>query len=251
MTYQVPLYPDTCHEVHLGSFTVPKGAAAGMDHVEAGNCHPDISTNNEVELYVGIECTNNLTRWLLSPQKYAVDLNRTSRYHRITEEAWQAAKPLLRSTDGFFPRTDEPGVRYRGPVLERSGPSWSGKGFNAPLPTFLNNSKNRIAVNSWDGINDVGSILDPTWSGRNHIKGDFWVDIYETESARPLVRIKGSFKNAEPYHFQNEAAWYGDRYYVLPVGGTLGNGEFGLQRLLICDADAAARKDNTRLKDRK
>jgi hypothetical protein len=250
VTYQVTLNPNACHEVHLGRFTVPKGAAAGMDHVEAGNCHPDIRTNNEVELYVGIECTNNLTRWLLSPQKYAVDLNRT-RYHRITEEAWQAAKPLSWSVSGLSPQPEEPGVHYRGPLLERSGPSWSGKGWNTPLRTLLNNSGDRAAVNSWDGVNDVGTILDPTWNGRNHIKGQFWVDIYETDSAKPLVRIKGSFNGAEPFHFQSQAAWYGDRYYVLPVGGTLGNGEFGLQRLLICDADAAARKDNTRLKDRK
>ena len=66
-----------------------------------------------------------------------------------------------------------------------------------------------------------------------------------------MVRLKGSFDGAEPYTFQEGAVWFGDRYYVLPMGRTMGSGEFSLRRLLVCDVDAAARKAETVLKERK
>jgi hypothetical protein len=250
VTYKVTLNPDACREVHLGGFTVPKGAAPGMEHVQAGNCQFEVRTAGEERLFIGIACTDNLAHWLLCTEKYAVDLSHPHNFRRIDEAVWQAASPLARSIHGVTPVAEERGVYYRGLLLERSGPSWSGSGFNEAIATFFNYTSRRAAANSWDGIYDVGTILDPTWSGRNRINGHFWVDIYETHSGRPLTRIKGSFNGGGPFNFQGEAAWYGDRYYVMPVGSASGNGDFGLRTPLICDLDAPARNTSSGLKSR-
>ena len=50
------------------------------------------------------------------------------------------------------------------------------------------------------------------------------MDIDNTGSGERMIQIEGSFNGAEPYVFQGQAAWYGDRYYVMPVGNTLGYG---------------------------
>jgi len=135
---------------------------------------------------------------------------------------------------------------------EKSGPKWAGIG-EGTVGSFISHDLARLAVNSWDGVDITYSFLDPTSFGqRNKIKGQFWVDIYDIASEQRLIQIQGTFRGAEPGNFQGHAAWYGDRYYVMPVGGTLGSGEFSLRRLLICDVDAAERSQgNTVLRERK
>jgi hypothetical protein len=252
MTYTVSLNPDVCHEVHLGRFDVPKGASP-MNDVSTGYCHPQVRSAGETELYLTAACTGYVrATWVPAPQKYAVDLSGRKGTRQIRDGEWEAAPELPWSENSFFPpRAEDRGVQYKGPVLERSGPAWAGKGYG-PILTFLSRNATRAAVNSWDGVDEVYSFLDPgSLFKRNNIEGRYWVDIYETSSGRPLVRIQGAFHGAQPYSFQAKAAWYSDRYYVLPVGGDMGSGEFSLRRLLICDVDAAARKSDTVLKERK
>jgi hypothetical protein len=129
------------------------------------------------------------------------------------------------------------GIPYKGHLLEKSGSNWPGTGdgaFYAPL----SKSTTRAAVNSWDGISIVHSFLDPSSFGkRDKIKGQYWVDIYDTVSGQRLLLIQGTFSRVRPTAFQMEASWYGDRFHILSLGGSLPAGELGLQRLLICDLD--------------
>jgi hypothetical protein len=110
---------------------------------------------------------------------------------------------------------------------------------------------NRAAVHSWNGVDETGSVLDPTSFGRNHVNGHFWIDMYDVATAEPLVRIRGDFHGAEPYTFMGHAVFYSDRYYVMPAGHNTADGAFRMQHLLICDLEAAARKDTRDLKQRK
>ena len=143
-------------------------------------------------------------------------------------------------------------MRYFGPLLKRSGPKWKGESDGPLPPTLLSASLNRAAVNSWDGYDLVNGFLDPTvLFQRNKVKGRYWVDIYETASGRPLIRITGEFRGASPPTFQQTAAWYSDRYYVMPIGRNLGSYSFSLRNLLVCDVDAASRAQQPLLKERK
>jgi len=254
IAFQVTLNPTACHEVNLGRFTVPPESGRPMIYgVTYGGCRHELRSGGEKQLYFAVACAGRPGPWPVAPEKYAVDLSHPSSFRRIDETTWKSAPPLPRSEKGEPPRPDDSGYQvYNGPLLKRSGPSWYGKGLPTPIRTHLSWTMNRAAVNSWDGRDEAGTILDPSWSGRNHIKGHFWIDMYDTASAEPLVRIEGAFDGAEPVHFMgNDASFYSDRYYVIPVGRTKGNGEFGLQQLLVCDLDAASRKEDGSLKQRK
>jgi hypothetical protein len=252
MTYTVTLNPEVCREVRLRRFTAPRGVVPTVptDDASTGYCHIEIRWPGEKELYLTAVCGGRRVS-KVAPEKYAVDLSGRKGTRRISDEEWQSAVQLPRSENGFSPRPDDRGVQYNGPLLEKSGPRWAGIG-DEPPRTLLSSSMNRAAVNSWDGFDITHSFLDPTSFGkRNKIQGQYWIDVYETGNARPLVRIQGSFHGAEPYKFQSHEAWYSDRYFLLPVGGTMGSGDFNLRRLLVCDVDAAAHKTDTMLKERK
>jgi hypothetical protein len=108
-----------------------------------------------------------------------------NRVHRIDEQAWQLARPLWWSGyGGGIPPSHaaDLGVSYKDRVFEKSGPRWSGVGAG-PINASLSQNATRIAVNSWDGFDITYSFLDPTSFGqRNKVKGQFWVDIYDTDS---------------------------------------------------------------------
>lgn len=249
MTYTVTLNSAVCHEVHTGRFTLPREAAF-LQEVNSGHCRVALRSGREMLLYVGVICLS--PRWLPAPEKYAVDLSTRTGTRRISEAEWQSATELPWIEGGMFPNLADDSVRYKGPPLRRSGPKWMGITDGGAPRSHLSRTGSRVAVNSWDGFETTYSFLDPTSFGkRDKVKGEYWVDIYETSSGRPLVRIQGSFHGAAPSRFEAEAAWYSDRYYVMPVGGTTAGYEFDLRRLLICDADAASREDNTVLKERK
>ena len=254
MTYAVTLNQEVCHEVRLGRFTAPRGVVPVVptDDALTGYCHIEIRTPGENELYLAAVCGGRRTH-LPAIEKYVVDLSGRRGTRRISEAEWEGATELPRSENRFYPvRPEDRGVQHKGPVLERSGSGWAGRG-SGPVDSLLSQSMNRGAVNSWDGYDITYTFLDPSSFGkRNRVQGRYWVDIYDTGSGQPLVRIQGSFHGAEPYHFQGEAAWYGDRYYVMPIGRTLWDQyEFNLRRLLICDVDAAARKSEPVLRERK
>lgn len=251
MTYAVTLNADVCHEVHLGWLTAPVEAAP-FHEVSTGYCLLDMRSPGEAELYMTAVCSGPRGTWPSAPEKYTVDLSGRKGVRRISDAEWQSAVKLPRADGGVEPQPAERGVRYNGgPLLEKSGPRWTGAG-SGPIGSFFSLTRNRTAVNSWDGFDITYSFLDLSSAGKhNKVKGRYWVDIYETKSARALVRVEGTFNGAEPIYFQGQAHWYADRYYVLPVGRTTGTGSFSLRRLLICDVDAAARKGETVLKKRK
>ena len=249
VSYHTTLNPEACHEVHLGRFTIPKRVAFLQD-AYTGYCRVALRSGGETVLYFGMVCLE--PGGFPSPEKYAVDLSGRTRTHRIDDEEWRSAQEVRSSLRTIHPRPEDAGIQYKGPVLPRSGPEWFGEGAGNPAPSHLSLTGIRAAVNSWDGFEIIYSFLDPTsLFKRSKVKGRYWVDLYDTRSAKPLIRIQGSFHGAAPSSFLGYAGFYSDRYYIMPVGGTTHGYEFSLRRLLVCDADAASHKDNSGFKERK
>jgi hypothetical protein len=183
--------------------------------------------------------------WLVAREKYAVDLNHPDKAREIDEITWESAAPLKRADVRWAPsRVGERGVQDKGKLFEKSGPSWMGK-YGQPVDAHVSASGGRIAVNSWEGIEDHGGDQAgyPGFIWQVHVKGRYWIDIYDTASAKPLARIQGAFHGPSPSSFLGyNPAFYSDRFYILPVGGTTGPDHgFNLRRLLVCDLDAMGR----------
>jgi hypothetical protein len=250
VTYRVTENPDVCQEVHLGWMTPPREGAT--DVVDTGNCQYEMRSAGEMALYVSALCQ---ARALLTvPQKFAVDLSKKGRVHRISEADWDSAPRLPQAAGAIPPDKDARGVSYKGgPLLERSGPRWTGEGFNPLITATVDPSRERVAVFSWDGSNIIYSFMDPS-SGfrRSKVKGRYWIDIYEAATGRRLTRIEGFFKNYSPDSLLGQASkWFGE-YFVMPLGRTTdGGASIMLQKFLICDTEAASRKSASGLKERK
>jgi hypothetical protein len=232
-------------------------ASHGDEDVNDGYCHIEIRAAGDTELYLAAACelmAHFTQTFPLTRETYAVDLSRPDKVRRIDEQAWQSAMPLQWGGPfgGISPRhpTDS-GISYKGGVFEKSGPRWSGVGAG-PVAAEVSQDSSKISVNSWDGFDIRYDFLDPTvLFQRDKVKGQFWTDIYDVASGQRLIQIQGSFNGADPVLFLGQAPWYGTRYFVMPVGSTSWSGAFNLRRLLICDADAAARMSGSGLKERK
>jgi hypothetical protein len=256
MSYVVTQNPSACHEVHLGVLTKPPEINyVGDVGVNVSYCHLEIRAAGETELYLAAACqfdTPHSQTFPLTAEKYAVDLDHPNKVRRIAEQTWQSTMPLRWvGPGGIEPtRPTAPGISYRGHIFEKSGPKWSGVGAG-PIGAPVSVESLRVAVNSWDGLDIRYDFLDPTVLFQNDkVKGEFWTDIYDVASGQRLIQIQGSFDGADPGKFLGYAVWYGTRYYVMPVGKTSWLGTFNLRRLLICDADAAARMNGSGLKQR-
>jgi hypothetical protein len=243
VSYSVTVNPQACHEIHLGRLTVPVGALPVYD-VTSDYCRPDLRTAEEALLYATAACHGPQNTWIPAPEKYAVDLSGSRGTHRISEQQWNAAQELPRSKSSF-----QPFLSSAFNSLRPSGTKWMGEGAVFPW-SHLSPSGARAAINSWDGFDVTYTFLDPTSFGkRDKVGGKYWVDIYEFATARPLIRVQGTFHHAEPT-FLDEANWYSDRFYVMPVGRTSHGYEFNQRDLLVCDADKAERADSPPLKGR-
>jgi len=245
ISYGVTLNPQVCHEVHLGKFTPPPGSGPMTYGVTSDPCVFEVRSGGGNELYFAAACPGPWTSpWPTAKEKFAVDLNRSGRVRRIDDTAWQAAPSLKRFEGGSGPSEGDQGILYKGKLLRKSGPSWMGKYGQAVHANFSAFAK-RAAVNSWDGIEDHGASQDgyPAFIWQVHIEGRYWIDMYDTATAKPLVRIQGSFHGTTPSTFLGYSpAFYSDKYYILPVGATTGgDNQFNMRRLLVCDLDAADR----------
>jgi hypothetical protein len=254
MSYQVTLNPGACHEVHLGVLRKPPE----IPHLSAGavtaiECHLEIRSAGETELYFAAACQWGSSHSHLTQEKYAVNLSRPDKVRRMYEQTWQSATPLWWGGLGGIPprHPADRGISYKGLLFEKSGPRWSGVG-SGPFDAKDSQNGSKISVSSWDGFDITYDYADPAAAfQQDKVKGRFWTDIYDTRSGERLIQVQGSFDGARPTAFLGEAAWYGTHYYVMPVGSTSWPGAYNLRRLLICDADAAARMHGSGLKERK
>jgi hypothetical protein len=252
LTYRLTEGMDACREIHLGSMTPPPGQVG--DAVDSGNCRYDIRSPGEGSLYISAECSRG--DMIPIQEKFAIDLIGKNSVRRISDAEWASAYPMAVIGGALLdPNKDETGVRYKdGPLLERSGPKWSGVGLNIPIRARLDPSHRWAAVYSWDGFNIPENFMNPSsFSLRQKIRGDYWIDIFNAASGQRLLKMTGSFKGISPDHFLGFApGWYGDRYFVMPLGKAFdGGASVLLNKLLICDAEAASRKQEPGLQKRK
>ncbi len=255
ITYQVSPNPSVCHEVYLGRLSVPREPAS-RQRVSTGFCQPEIRRSNESELYLTVACEflrEVKESWVPCLEKYAVDLSQPNRVRRIDEKTWLSGTLIFNILNKHtLPSSPQaPGIIERGRVLARSGPKWSGVGAG-PVDARFNEDMTKIAVNSWDGFDIEYNPLDPTVLFQSDkVRGNFWIDIYDIDSGERLLQIMGSFKKVGPRGFQWLSSWHGTRYFVVPVGGGYLGEMSDWRRLLVCDADAAARINSGGLKERK
>lgn len=208
ISYLVTLNAAACHDVHLGRFSIPLESKGLMSGVDSAHCRYEVRSGREAELYVGVLCTGagpvpgQGVIWPSAPEKFAIDLSRASKVRRIDEATWKSAPILERSDHGGPPSADERGYRYNNHLFEKSGPSWYGEGISDVVPANLSWTGIRVAVNSWDGIDETYGILDFTsWFQRNHVKGHFWVDMYDTAKDHRLVPQRRARAVPAPCHF--------------------------------------------------
>src|SRR4029077_13251703 len=132
MTYTLTLNPDVCHEVYVGRLTLPVKAFP-VSEVSTGWCRPEIRAAGELELFVTASCAGPRAAWFLSTEKYAVDLSNRRDSRRISETEWQAAAQLSSNDNhGIYPLPSDRGIHYKGPLLARSAPRWTGVGGSGP-----------------------------------------------------------------------------------------------------------------------
>jgi len=238
-----------CHEIRFPKCTPPFKAVQApgeRDVATYPGCYYEIHIPGETGLYFTVACpTGDLWR---VEEKYAVDLQDPTRVQRLADSLWDSAYALQRFANPLFPRRDMTALNYRGLVFAHSAPAWAGLSVGGEIPAFPGPMGTRLAVNSWSGVT-MGTEYT------SDVHGDYWIDIYDTGSGRGLVRIKGTFKDWAPRDFQGAAAWYTDRYYVIPleVEGpvVMGSRRPGMRRALVCDLDADLAGSSDNLKGRK
>jgi hypothetical protein len=167
-----------------------------------------------------------------SPSKYAVDL-RTGKIRKASEEEWQSAEQYrsVRDWKALPGITTQPNERlnYRGKEFRKRGAKWPDGTEEA---SRLSGDGNKLAVYSWDGVDYPGGDLASL--DRARIKGNYYVDVYDTASGLVLFSLDGRFRGIAPWKLFRGSAWITDRIYVLPLDGNRMN------RFVLCDLKQTA-----------
>jgi hypothetical protein len=175
---------------------------------------------------------------LYSPDKYAINLS-SGKVRRATERQWEQAERYVPMRDSTL-RTIVPSERliYRGKTFTRRGaklpPSYEDAARASQDGAFL-------AVNGWDGIVGAeGSWDDPVLFGRDFSKGNYYVDVYDVNSATIAFSLTGHFSgvSSDPNGLFRASGWFSKRYYVFPLD------RLQMNRFVVCDMNKINRHGN-------
>ncbi len=222
ISYKVADTANACQEVHIPKWTNPDPNSLGID---TSVCRYSFRSPDSSSLFVGVMC--NMKR---AQEKYAIDSRLRGGVRRLSESEWDSASPLWPSGSRSDLRPQADGLAFLGHLFPKSGRKW-GPGDNASV----NQGSTRIVVYSWGGVIDYctnGPFNCYKWD--DHVHGNYWIDLFDVQSATRLIRIQGKFRGREPGDVESPSVWPNSRYFVVPVEPK------GMRRLLVCDVDAAA-----------
>jgi hypothetical protein len=244
ITYQLSGDTAACSEIRIPKWTRPPKVDDFLA-VASHSCGYDLRKSVDAIL-IGLSCGYSM-KWRMS-EKYVVDLRHPESIRLVDENTWETATVLDRGTDGFWNAFLKEGASPS--RLAKSGPKWGGGA--------ASQGRSRGAVYSWSGtLRDPigpppyeGSVADSLegllfpWTQPRY-EGHYWTDIYDVASATRLVQIRGDFHREHPDNFQGAARWFAGRFYLMPLEPNslfhVPQNQDGMRRLLICDADAAAK----------
>lgn len=173
---------------------------------------------------------------------YGFSLNQGSTVRPVSRTEWERGDPLtqirlavpgpsLAAPSPDF-RVTEIGLVHKGRTYAKSGARWTNMG---TTPTRISLDGRYLAMFSFEGNVASYKTFDwslPTWLG-SPIKGTYFVDVYNTESAQRALAIRGSFRVVSPDDIQASSFWLKRHYYVLPLSVD------GMKKVLICDVSSA------------
>jgi len=236
VTVKITPDPKACTIVHLPKWK----RAAGPDWMTpTADCEYDFRSSEDGFL-VGLHCRPEFKdNQLYSPSKYAVSFG-SGRVRKATDSEWNLAGPYLAfrlSTQEHWPIENYKPLVYRGRVFRKSGLTWPGES-DIRLCSRLSPEGDFLAVNSWDGtIQFGGGLFD--LSIHQYVDGFYYVDIYNSDSARRVLLIQGHFHDVDPTDMFRKSAWISKRYFVLPL-----DFENKMRNFVICDVAHAAESGN-------
>lgn len=174
---------------------------------------------------------------------YAFRLNQRGKARPIDFDEWNRGSPLAQirhagpGPSPAAPVTDfrltESGLVHKEKVLRKSGPKWS---LISSTPIRVSFGGRYVALFSYDGNVDADDPFDFSLGALlrgNPIKGSYFVDVYNTESGRRPVAIRGSFQGSPAHDIQETSFWLKRHHYVLPLS------IHGMNKILVCDVSAA------------
>ncbi len=169
-----------------------------------------------------------------SPTKYAIGLS-TGRIRKATEGEWVTAKPLhaLRQSPlragQVMKKKDR--LVYQGREFRKRGTEWPSLSEEVGR---LSQGGAVLAVNSWDGQINIGGGGMEYLFGWDTSDGNYYVEVYETDSGRLVLALIGHFHHTEPDPLFRSAGWISNRYYMFPLD------QLRMNRFVFCDVGKAA-----------
>ncbi len=169
-----------------------------------------------------------------SPALYRLDLT-TGQVEAGSSSEWDTGVPLAISRSS--PKLTNPELttdgrlRLGGKEFLRSGTRWPTSSLTVAL---LSSDDNLLAVDGWDG---EAVVVGEFSFGRDHIDGNYYVNIYDVGSVTHVLSLRaGHFHQIDPEFLFMGSAWVADRYYLLPLDLE------SMNRFVLCDVQRSAIK---------
>jgi hypothetical protein len=186
----------------------------------------------ESEALVSVYFQERGTSQLFSTDRYAFRMSGRPHVRQASEREWEIAGPMLpfhfSASERYEEVPDKFMLKYKGRAFAKTGEHWLGSmGGGTSEASRLSADARFLAVNSWSGVDLPGPALGEWWGGSN-MHGQYFVDVYETDTGLKRIAIKGWFHGIGPSDFVIRSFWLGKSFFVLPLNTKM-------TKLLFCD----------------
>jgi hypothetical protein len=170
--------------------------------------------------------------------KYEVDLSDPKASVRpASDEAWKSATVITLSRKPplvVAGRREKP-IEFHGFVFTQSGGLW------ALDNSLLSPDQSWLVLQSWTGRAGTGGGYDISldWGFFFGYKGKVFFDIFNADTGRKLMTIRGRYESPDPDTVLSETAWVTERYFIVPMGEHQ-------ERCLVCDFGRSGRKQGAK-----
>jgi len=186
----------------------------------------------ESEALVSVYFQEKGTSKLFSTDRYAFRTTGRPHVRKATEREWEQAGPLLPfhfpASERYEDVPDQFRLNYKGKAFAKTGQHWLGSmGGGTTQASRLSADARFLAVKSWSGVDLSGPPLGEWWGGSDK-HGQYFVDLYETDTGLKRIAVKGDFHGTGPSSFVIDSCWLGKSFFVLPLNTKM-------TKLLFCD----------------